>query len=85
MGGFGIRMAAVFTISVTTAAKRAQLIPTWLVVIGYLFPLIQLFSPPNVSWVLALFPIWVFLLSVHILIATRRRGSDVDAWVVATQ
>jgi len=85
MGGFGIRMAAVFTIAVTTAARRGQLVPTWLVVIGYLFPIVLLFSPPSLTWVPALFPIWVLLLSIHILVVTRGRpGRDAAAWSAET-
>ena len=36
MGMFGARMAAVFTISVSSVGMRTQILPRWLVVIGYL-------------------------------------------------
>ncbi|MEI6621474.1 MAG: hypothetical protein WCP28_06175, partial [Actinomycetes bacterium] len=60
-------------------------VPTWLVVIGYLFPIVLLFSPPSLTWVPALFPIWVLLLSIHILVVTRGRpGRDAAAWSAET-
>lgn len=82
MGSFGTRMAAVFTLVVTTAARRAGLLPKWLVAVGYLFPLVLLVSPPSMKWIVLLFPTWVLLLSIHILVVNRDRsdgGADHDA------
>lgn len=73
MGSFGTRMAAVFTLVVTTAARRAGLLPKWLVVVGYLFPIVLLVSPPSMRWIVLLFPTWVMLLSIHILVVDRNR------------
>lgn len=75
MGSFGTRMAAVFMLVVTTAARRARLLPKWLVVIGYLFPVVLLFSPPSLRWIVLLFPTWVLLLSIHILVVNRSSGA----------
>ncbi len=72
MGAFGTRMAAVFTLSVTTLGWRTGLIPRWLVVIGYVVPIILFLTPPITPWAQLLFPAWVLLLSLHILAVSFR-------------
>lgn len=78
MGAFGTRMAAVFTLSVTTLGWRTGLIPRWLVLVGYVVPIILFLTPPITPWAQLLFPTWVLLLSVHILAASFRRTEPVD-------
>ncbi len=67
---FGIRMAAVFTFVVTNLGRRTGIVPGWLVVCGYLTTLILLFSPPRTIWATLLFPAWVFVFSVHLLVVS---------------
>jgi MFS family permease len=71
MGMFGARMAAVFTISVSSIGMRTQLVPRWLVVIGYVTGVLLLLSPPLSNWTQLLFPTWVLIFSIYILIASR--------------
>ena len=47
LGTFGIRMAAVFTLVVTNLGRRTAIVPTWLVVIGYLTAVTLLLAPPR--------------------------------------
>ena len=65
---FGIRMAAVFTMVVTNLGRRTKLVPRWLQVVGYAAAAFLLFAPPRTFWAILLFPAWVLLLSVQILI-----------------
>lgn len=69
---YGLRMAAVFTISATTIASRLRLVPRWLAVLGYATAVSLLFGAGVVPWVELIFPAWVFVLSVHILVAAFR-------------
>ena len=71
---YGLRMAAVFTISATTIASRLRLVPRWLAVLGYATAVSLLFGAGVVPWVELIFPGWVFVLSVHILVAVFRAG-----------
>ncbi len=75
---YGMRMAAVFTMSTTTIAARLQLVPRWLAVLGYASALVLLLAAGNVRWVELVFPAWVFALSTHILVVafTRRTAGD---------
>jgi hypothetical protein len=76
MGMFGARMAAVFTLSVSSIGMRTQLVPKWLVVIGYVTGALLLLSPPLSNWTQLLFPAWVLLFSIHILVASRHLPAD---------
>ena len=47
LGTFGARMAAVFTLSATTAGLRTGVIPKWLAGVGYVVALLLLLTPPD--------------------------------------
>jgi len=69
---FGIRMAAVFTMVVTTLGRRTRIVPRWLVVLGYIVAVVLLLAPPRTEWTVLLFPLWVLLLSLDILVSSLR-------------
>jgi hypothetical protein len=69
---FAMKMAGVFMISTATIALRTAAIPRWLVFIGYAFATILLLSITYVEWMGLLFPLWVLMLSVYILIENYR-------------
>lgn len=72
MGAFGARMAAVFTIAVSSVGMRTGILPRWLIVVGYAAGITLLLSPPLSAWSQLVFPTWVLLLSVTILVTSRR-------------
>jgi hypothetical protein len=72
LGTFGARMAAVFVLSVTTLGLRTRLVPRWLVLTGYVVALGLLLSPPISGWSQLLFPGWVLVLSIQLLVASPR-------------
>ena len=72
---YGMRMAAVFTISATTLAARLQVVPRWLAIFGYATAAVLLLGIGLVPWVELAFPIWVFVLSVHVLVVQFRNGA----------
>jgi hypothetical protein len=74
---YGLRMAAVFTISVTTLASRLGLMPRWLVLLGYATALVLLIGAGFVPWLELVFPAWVFVISVQILVIAFRRDRHV--------
>jgi len=69
---YSMRMAAVFTISTTTIATRLGLAPRWLSALGIATGLVMLLSVGTVPWIELLFPAWVFVFSVHILLVSFR-------------
>jgi predicted membrane channel-forming protein YqfA (hemolysin III family) len=75
---YGMRMAAVFTISTSTIASRLHLVPRWLAVLGYATAVVLLAGSGVIPWLELLFPGWVFVLSVHILVAAFARSQRRD-------
>jgi len=69
---FGARMAAVFTLSVTTIGLRTQLVPRWLSVIGVACAVALVLTPPAPRLTQLVFPLWVLILSLHILVVSVR-------------
>jgi hypothetical protein len=67
---YAMRMAAVFTISTTTIAARLGLVPRWLAIFGAAAGVVLLLSAGYVPWLELIFPLWVFVLSMHILLTT---------------
>ena len=75
---YAMRMAAVFAISTTTIAARLGLAPRWLTVLGMASGVILLLSAGFIPWIEVVFPAWVFVFSVHILVASfRERESTI--------
>jgi hypothetical protein len=66
---YGVKMAGVFMISFSTILLRTRIIPRWMAVLGLGLALLLLLSIGNIAWAPMVFPLWVFLISVHILIA----------------
>jgi hypothetical protein len=64
---YAMRMAAVFTISVATVSLRTGVVPKWLAFSGYASAIVLFVSAGLSPWVHVLFPLWILLLSVHIL------------------
>jgi hypothetical protein len=75
VASLAIKMAGLFTLSVSTLGRRTRLVPTWLVVWGTVTGLILLIAPVGSGWIAFLFPIWVLALSIRILVASYRPES----------
>ncbi len=74
---YAMRMAAVFTLSVSTLGLRTSAIPRWVSFLGYAVALVLLVAAGEHKWTQLVFPGWVLLLSVVILV-TRPAVRDSD-------
>jgi hypothetical protein len=74
---YAMRMAAVFTLSVSTVGLRTSAMPRWVAYLGYLVALTLLVAAGEHRWFQLLFPVWVLLVSVVILFV-RPSGRDAD-------
>ena len=72
---YAMRMAAVFTISTTTIAARLGLAPRWLTALGMVTGLALLVTAGSIPWVELMFPAWVLVFSLHILVATFHQSA----------
>jgi hypothetical protein len=71
-----IKMACVFMITTSTVAIYTGIAPRWLAVLGYVLALLLLFGSYYLSWSFLVFPLWVFLISLCILLDNLRRPSE---------
>ncbi|MFZ0255997.1 MAG: hypothetical protein WAN46_10170 [Gammaproteobacteria bacterium] len=74
---YAIKMAAVFMIVTSTLALRTGFASRWIAFLGYALSLPLLFGSRFVDWGFTVFPVWVFLMSLHILVANLLRPSAV--------
>jgi hypothetical protein len=76
MNLYAIKMAAVFMISTSTLVMRTGFTPRWIAFLGFTFALLLLLSGRYIDWSILVFPLWVLLISIYILIDNLRRPSQ---------
>ena len=76
MNVYAIKMAAVFMISTSTVVVRTGIAPRWIALLGFLLALVLLIGSSFISWSFAVLPVWVLLISVHILIDNLRTPAN---------
>jgi hypothetical protein len=64
---YTMRMAAVFTLTTVTIARRTQIVSRWLTVAGIATALVLLVGVGISPWVELLFPAWILAVSIDIL------------------
>ena len=69
---YSMRMAAVFTLTTVTIARRTEIVSRWLTVAGIVAALVLLVGVGISAWVELLFPAWILALSIDILAAGRK-------------
>jgi hypothetical protein len=67
---YSMRMAAVFTLSTVTIARRTQIVSRWLTIAGLAAAVVLLIGVGISPWVELVFPVWILALSVDILTAS---------------
>jgi hypothetical protein len=81
---YAVRMAAVFMISLGTIWVRTRLMPRVFVVLTYALALLLLVSSNLTLWLILIFPAWVFVISVFILVVSLRGGQAEAEGVVGS-
>ena len=72
---YAMRMAAVFTLTTVTIARRTEIVRRWLTVAGLVSALVLLIGVGLSPWVELLFPAWILALSIDILAAGLKASS----------
>jgi hypothetical protein len=78
MNVYTMKMAGVFMISTCTLSLRTGIIPRWMAYLGLVLALFLLLSLGSLQWAPLVFPLWVLLISVHILLANLGRSQGQD-------
>lgn len=74
MNIYAMRMAGVFMISTCTLSLRTDITPRWMAYLGIALALFLLLSITVFAWASLLFPLWVLMISVHILISNIKES-----------
>ena len=69
---YSMRMAAVFTLTTVTIARRTKIVSGWLTVAGLATALVLLVGVGISAWVEVLFPAWILAVSIDILATSPR-------------
>ena len=73
MNVYAMKMAGVFMITTCTLSLRTGIFPRWMAFLGLALALLLLLSISFFYWAPLVFPLWVLLISVHILWANLGR------------
>jgi len=71
---YSVRMGAVFMITSSTIAFRLRIHSRVVAGVGYAAGLLLLFASPSIPWLQLVFPFWVLLVSINIVILSYRRA-----------
>ncbi len=71
-----VKMAVVFMITTSTMTVYTRFVPRSLGLIGYGLSLLLLFGSYYVRWSFMIFPLWVFMISLSLLVQNTRRLSS---------
>jgi hypothetical protein len=69
---YALKMAGVFMISTSMIALRTGIFPRWMAYLGVVLAILLLFAVGHFLWTPLVFPLWVLLVSVHILLANLK-------------
>ena len=76
---YAMKMAAVFMISTSTVAILIRIFPRWMAWLGYALALLLLLSTGYIFfWAPLVFPLWVLLISVNILLSNLKSVPAAD-------
>jgi hypothetical protein len=64
---YAMKMAFVFMSATARIALQTRVFPGWIAYLGYVLALTLLLSDGTIEWIPLVFPLWVLLISVHIL------------------
>jgi hypothetical protein len=76
MNVYTMKMAGVFMLTTCTLSLRTRILPRWMVFLGFILALFLLLSLGLVNWAPLVFPLWILLISVHILLANLKRSKN---------
>jgi hypothetical protein len=76
MNVYTLKMAGVFMISMSTLALRTGIAPRWMAYLGFMLAIFLILSLGLFPWAPVVFPLYVFMISVYILVANYRRNKS---------
>jgi hypothetical protein len=78
---FAIRMGAMFVFTTTNIGRASKILPTWFAVVGLVVGLVMLLSASFNRGLILVFPLWVMVLCLLILLHARQAVDRIEARV----
>jgi len=75
MNVYALKMAAVFMITTCTLSLRTGIFPRWMAFLGLVLALFLLLTTGSFYWAPLVFPLFILLISVYILLVNLRKAS----------
>lgn len=72
MNVYTLKIAGVFMMSTSTLSLRTGITPRWMAYLGFVLALFLILSLGLISWAPVVFPLFVLMISVYILVANLR-------------
>jgi hypothetical protein len=76
IGNYALRMAGVYMTAIGTLWTKTGLMPRWLTIVTYILALGFLVAAERIREARFIFPAWVFVVSVYLLVLNYRRTQD---------
>ena len=76
IGNYALRIAGVYMTAIAALWTRTRIMPRWLTIITYILALGFLLAAERIREARFIFPTWVFVVSVYVLILNYRRTHD---------
>lgn len=74
---YAMRVGAVFMLSSSIIALRLRIHVRPVMVVGFVGALVLLFASPTTPWLQLIFPFWVLLVSINILVLSYRNPNSI--------
>jgi hypothetical protein len=82
---FAFKMAAVFMFATGTIGLRTAFLPRWVALVGYVCGLVLLLVVTSWTWIGLIFPLWVLLVSVVVLMTENRIPANTAGDTIARE
>ena len=76
LGSYFLRMASVYMLSIGSLWTRTKVVPRWLTIVTYIVAIPFLLFAGALQWARFIFPVWVLLVSIFILILNFRLNQE---------
>jgi hypothetical protein len=73
MNVYTLKMAGVFMLSMSTLSLRTGIVPRWMAIAGFVLAIFLILSLGLIAWAPVVFPLYVLMISIHILVANFQR------------
>jgi hypothetical protein len=78
IGNYALRMAGVYMTAIGTLWSRSGVMPRWLTIVTYVLALGFILAAGWAREARFIFPVWVFVVSIYILVLNYRRTHDLE-------